>query len=257
MDAPNRRDVLVVSAAAGAALVLGPLAGAAAPGDDVLIPAGPCYLGTSPAQVAELAGRAGYHPAWLQHEAPLQQVHVAAFRIDRFPVTNRRYARFCRATGYPTPADWGGSVPAPECLEHPVVHVNREDARAFAAWDGGRLPTVIEWEKAARGVDARLFPWGDRFEPDACNHDRGTIQPPAGLTRVDAHPLGASPFGVLDLIGNAAEWCEDGPSPFSAHIKGGSWLTAAVLDLRCAARGQSGAANNRQAYIGFRCAREV
>lgn len=257
MNAPTRRDVLVVSVAACAAASLGPFAGAAAASDSVLIPAGPCYLGLPAAQLGELARRYGYHPSWLAHEAPLHEVIVPAFRIDRFPVTNRRYARFCRATGYGVPEGWVGGAPAPECLDHPVVFVHREDARAFAAWDGGRLPTVIEWEKAARGGDARLFPWGHTFDRDACNHDRGTLQPPVGLTRVDAHPRGASPYGVCDLVGNAAEWCEDGPSPFSAYIKGGSWLTASILELRCTARGQSGAANNRLAYIGFRCAREV
>lgn len=257
MEAPTRRDLLVVSLAAGAAVGLGPFARAAVASDDVLIPAGPCSLGITRRQAAELASRWGYHPAWLALEVPLREVHVGAFRIDRFPVTNRRYASFCRATGYPVPEGWVGGAPVPGTFEHPVVQVDRDDARAFAAWDGGRLPTVIEWEKAARGSDARLFPWGDVFEPDACNHDRGALQPPTGLSRVDAHPSGASPHGVLDLIGNAAEWCEDGPSWNCAHIKGGSWLTASVLDLRCSARGQSGAENNRLAYVGFRCAREA
>lgn len=253
----SRRDVLVAPLAAGAALALPRGVAASFLTDRVLVPAGPFLKGTPTAQVHELARRLGYHPSWLLSEAPQQELWLPAFEIDRFPVTNQRYAEFCLDTGWPPPSSWQGPQPPAACLQHPVVMVDRADARAFAGWDGGALPTEAQWEKAARGTDGRAFPWGDRFVREACNFDAGGPVPPQGLAAVDAHPLGASPYGVHDMIGNAAEWCEDGPGPGSAYIKGGSWVTASLVNLRCAARGLSGFANNRAAFLGFRCVREV
>lgn len=144
----------------------------------------------------------------------------------------------------------------PEHLDHPARYVTRADANAFARWAGKRLPTAAEWEKAARGEDGRLYPWGDQFVAEACQHDRGGGRPPGGPVSVKAHPRGASPYGVLDLIGNVAEYCADGPDSDTAYIKGGCWLTSASLNLRCASVGMSGAENNALDYLGFRCAKD-
>lgn len=231
--------------------------GPAAECETVLIPEGPFLMGTSEQQIDMLARRYGVHPAWLGGEAPLRTVALTAYRIDKYPVTNQKYAEFVRATGHQSPSHWRGTDPPSRILDHPVTHVNRADARAFARWAGKRLPTAAEWEKAARGTDGRLFPWGDTFDQDLCHFDCGGSQPPAGTASVTAHPLGASPFGVMDMAGNVLEWCEDGPGPGSGYMKGGCWLTASPLHLRCAAVGQSGFDNNRLDYIGFRCAQEV
>lgn len=223
----------------------------------VLIPAGPFLMGTPPQQIEELARRYGVHPDWLGGEAPQRQIELPAFYIDRYPVTNRQYAAFVQATGQAPPPHWGGQQPPAELLDHPVVYVNRADAQAYCRWAGKRLPTEAEWEKAARGTDGRLFPWGDEFDPRHCHFDPGGPHPPTGTAPVTAHPDGASPFGVRDMAGNVLEWCDDGPGPGAAFLKGGCWLTTSPLHLRCAAHGQSGFDNNRLDYIGFRCVREA
>lgn len=257
MKSPSRREVLAASVAACGALSLISATPLLAAPDRVLIPEGPFLQGTTPAQARALAAQLGYHASWLMGEVPQRTVTLPAFLIDRYPVTNRRYEVFCQATSHPTPVHWKGLTAPLAILDFPVVGIDHAEALEFAAWDGGCLPTAAEWEKAARGTDGRTFPWGNTFDPAACNYDVGGVAPPSGLTHVDAHPLGASPFGVMDLIGNAAEWCWDGPGPRSAYIKGGSWLTASALNLRCAAVGQSGADNNKLSYLGFRCMWEV
>jgi iron(II)-dependent oxidoreductase len=231
--------------------------GATADAETVVIPAGPFPYGTSAAEGARLAARYHHEPSWLSGEFPRREVTLPAYRMDRYPVTNHRYAKFVKATGHRAPSDWGGSIPPGAILDHPVRYVSIEDARAFARWAGQRLPTGVEWEKAARGTDGRHYPWGHRFDPEACHHDRGGATPPTGPVAADAHPGGASPYGVMDMVGNVAEWCEDGPAPGAAYTRGGCWLTASPLNLRCAALGMSGAENNMLDYIGFRCAGEA
>lgn len=244
----------------------------------VLIPAGVFLMGTSLAETEALASQHGYHPSWLSGEPPQREVDLPDFAIDRYPVTNQQYAEFCQATSHPAPAHWGGSAPPVSILDHPVIYVSRPDAAAYAAWAGKRLPTEAEWEKAARGADGRTFPWGNVFDPDACNwnrNDTGEGPPtPSGLevldndwnvalagenlrtTPVTAYPSGASPYGVMDMIGNAAEWCADPPGAV-AYIKGGSWLTAKIVNLRAAHRLMSGFDTNISPFNGFRCAKDV
>lgn len=232
----------------------------------VLIPAGEFLMGTTHEQVQKLAAEFGYHPSWLESESPQRKIDLPAFRIDRYPVTNEQYYGFCLETGHRFPEHWKESGPATELLDHPVRHVNlQDDALAYAKWAGKRLPTEAEWEKAARGTDGRLFPWGNEFNAEACCWNRSGMD---GITTdpVDAHPEGASPYGVMDMTGNLFEWCSDGPADaplldravkFTAFVKGGAWITTEIIDLRPAARGNSGAINNTLAFYGFRCVNEV
>jgi len=231
------------------------------PADMILIPAGKFLMGTTAEQVRELAAEYGYHPSWLESEVPQKEINLPDYTIDRYPVTNRQYHEFCQETGHTSPKHWMDAVPGTEILNHPVCSVNQEDAMAYAEWIGKRLPTEAEWEKAARGTDGRLFPWGDKFDPEACCWNRAetnvlTTDP------VDAHPSGASPYGVMDMAGNLFEWCGDGPADdsnldravkYSAFLKGGAWITTEILDLRPAARGNSGHINNPSSFYGFRC----
>jgi formylglycine-generating enzyme required for sulfatase activity len=259
MNLFTRRDWLTTSALAGAGLMALRLHAAETrdDGEMVLIPGGLFLMGTTRKQADELAKQFGHHPSWLDGEVPQRRVKLKSFRIDKYPVTNRRYFAFVKATGARAPFDWPNGEPNATQLDLPVRYVERKDARAFAKWAGKRLPTAAEWEKAARGTDGQLYPWGNTFDPEACQHDCGGVVPPTGPASVTAHPRGASPYGVMDLIGNLAEYCEDGPGPNSAYIKGGCWLTTLPLNLRCAAVGMSGAENNALDYLGFRCAKDA
>jgi iron(II)-dependent oxidoreductase len=156
-------------------------------------------------------------------------VHIDAFFIDRYPVTNGEYKAFLDATHY-HPADdhnflrdWkNGSYP--EGWEHkPVTWVSLEDAAAYARWAGKRLPHEWEWQYAAQGADGRTYPWGSSWNtanmPIA---DTGRTMQPANDVR--AHPAGASPFGVMDLTGNVWQWTDeyqDGHTR-AAILRGGS-----------------------------------
>ncbi len=231
------------------------------PDEMILISAGSFLMGTTSEQIAELSSRFGYHPSWLSHEAPQRDITLPDYKIDKYPVTNKQYHEFCQATGHTFPEHWANAAPQAEIGMHPVRFVNKDDALAYAKWAGKRLPTEAEWEKAARGTDGRLFPWGNEFNAKACCWNRPedntlTTDP------VDAHPAGASPYGLMDMAGNLFEWCNDGPADesnldravkYSAFLKGGAWITTEILDLRPAARNNSGHINNKSAFYGFRC----
>lgn len=191
-----------------------------------LIPEGPFTAGCSAAHKIELAvDRANK----LNIEyLTLREVTVAAYLIDRYPVTNQDYTRFVEDTGAYAPGPpWAnvyGLAPLawnPQTLlppagleDYPVVYVSYYDAVAYCEWAGKRLPTEAEWEKAARGTDGRPYPWG--WDPAIENYAQVTPIPTGlldtPLAPVTAHMAGASPYGVVDMMGNAYEWCGD-PAP--------------------------------------------
>ncbi len=260
MTTLSRRELL---AAAGALVACTGSTGVAAaaesatPDGMILIPAGSFVMGTSPDEAADLARRYGYHVSWFAGESPRREVGLPAYWIDQYPVTNAQFHAFCRATGYAPRRHWQGAEPSADRRDHPVVAVNRADCLAYATWAGKRLPSEAEWERAARGDRGRAYPWGPEFSPDACcwNRSRGRGRP---LTDpVTAHPGGVSPYGVMDMVGNAAEWCSDSPGPGSGIIKGGCWLSTDPVNLRPAARNMSGFDSNPMDFYGFRCAREA
>jgi formylglycine-generating enzyme required for sulfatase activity len=255
MNAMTRREWLVTAGIAGVSLSTMSLLAVPTEAEDqmVMIPAGPFLMGTSPEEAERLARKFQCHVSWLGGEAPQRTVTLPAFRMDKYPVTNQSYAAFVAATGHQAPYHWPEGKPPASLLDHPVVRVSRGDAFAYAKWAGKRLPTAAEWEKAARGAEGRLYPWGNRFDARACQHDPGGVTPPTGTAPVAAHPRGASPYGVMDLAGNVAEWCANGPGAGSAYLKGGCWLAASPLALRSAAMSLSGFDNNQLDYIGFRC----
>jgi formylglycine-generating enzyme required for sulfatase activity len=154
------------------------------------------------------------------HEHPMQ---VKSFYIDKYPVTNAEFKKFLDSTHYYPKDDlnflhdWkDGSYPK-GWDNKPVTWVSQEDARAYARWAGKRLPHEWEWQYAAQGTDGRLYPWGNEWDdiavpaPDKSRTMRG---PDA----VDGHPKGASPFGVMDMVGNVWQWTEEF---VDEHTRGG------------------------------------
>jgi formylglycine-generating enzyme required for sulfatase activity len=150
-------------------------------------------------------------------------VNVEGFFIARTPVTNGEFALFVAETGHWPPRHWHGSLPPSEIIDHPVVHITWRDALAYAEWRGMRLPTEEEWEKAARGIDGRVYPWGDTFVPGRCNtRESGT----GGTTSVGCYsPDGDSPCGCADMEGNIWEWTasEERRGEYRV-VRGGSFL---------------------------------
>jgi len=153
----------------------------------------------------------------------LQELHVNAFWIDQYPVTNEQFKKFLDATHYHPQDDlnflhdWqNGTYPA-GWDNKPVTWVSLEDARAYAAWAGKRLPHEWEWQYAAQGTDGRIYPWGNAWNTGAIPiPDKGrTLR---GPDAVDAHPQGASSFGVLDLVGNVWQWTDEF---IDEHTRGG------------------------------------
>ncbi|MCC2669262.1 MAG: Serine/threonine protein kinase [Armatimonadetes bacterium] len=169
-----------------------------APSGFVYVPGGECWVGTN-------------DPDADDDVKPARQVFVPSFYIGRTEVTHTEWKRFRPDHRIPAGRE-----------QFPVTKVTLEDARAYCAFVGGYLPTDTEWEKAARGEDGRRYPWGDRLEPGRCNIRDGAGTPRAPGTpvtpncsvrtrikAVDVCPTGASPYGALNMAGNAWEWVSD------------------------------------------------
>ena len=208
---------------------------------------------------------------------PEHHLNVADFYLDRWPVTNAEYKIFIDQTDYPAPnyeVSWCNTKPynwdpqqrtfPQDKADHPVVLVTWEDAMAYAAWAGKRLPTEAEWERAARGLNGRRYPWGNAFDAGLCNSkeaDLGQTSPVGQFS-----PGGDTPEGLVDMVGNVWEWTNSlfRPYPYDADdgresrqasgfrvLRGASWRNDANMAL-CISRldGDFKFFNN----VGFRCA---
>lgn len=270
---------------------------AGVPPDMVMIPAGEFLMGSPDDGLS------------YDDERPQRLVYVASFSIDRYEVTNTQYKQFVDSTGHPPPSHltpqfnlWHQLAPLPGSEQHPVVNVSWHDAVSYCRWQEKRLPTEAEWEKAARGTGAYRYPWGmdwDIFTANSASYwARRTIEfkdsaawkafwvtgDGARLSRahglngevltlpIGSFPKGASPYGVLDMTGNAAEWVQDWYEPYSylnaplsdpqgpqgqllKVVRGGSWLKPA-RNIRVTDRDYA-MPTDRATGIGFRCAKDV
>ncbi|MEL7645519.1 MAG: SUMF1/EgtB/PvdO family nonheme iron enzyme [Anaerolineaceae bacterium] len=240
-----------------------------APEGMVIVPAGEFRMGCDPAQ------NSGY--ACPKDELPLHTLTLKAFFIDRYEVTNARYAECVQAQACRPPLVLSSETREhyyddPSFADFPVVNVSWKDADAFCQWAGKRLPTEAEWEKAARGGIHAAFPWGND-EPSCILAN--AFDPLSGqlclgdTSAVGTHPDGASAFGAEDMAGNVWEWVSDwyansyyaesptvdpgGPQgEVEKALRGGSWVSRSIY-LRVAARSYDLNFNSSD-DAGFRCA---
>jgi formylglycine-generating enzyme required for sulfatase activity/predicted nucleic acid-binding Zn ribbon protein len=230
--------------------------------DLVYIPEGEFIMGSGPKE----------DPYFFGSEGPQHMVYLGGYWIYRTEVTNAMYEKCVEANGCPKPIN-NGSNTRPSYYgnqvysDHPVVYVTWRNASSYCHWAGGRLPTEAEWEKAARGTDGRLFPWGNQVpQPNHANYGARDTE------AVGSYPEGASPYGVLDMAGNVIEWVGDyfqaayyqvsvyenplGPISGSTRVyRGGAYHNPAA-SIRTVMRG-SRSESHANVDIGFRCVLDV
>ncbi len=234
----------------------------------VRIPAGPFIMGSG-----EQDGIIGIEVG--VDEVPRHQVDLPDYEIDRFEVTNDQYEAFVRSTGHRVPSEprfpayyrWQNRHPPQDQSNYPVSYVDYDDASAYCAWRGKRLPTEEEWEKAARGTDGRKWPWGNTFDPKKCNTEMSHLGWPVPVGSLKE---GGSPYGVMDMCGNQAEWTSSWYKSYPGNtlkreafgetlkvVRGGAWTLPAYPFSRISHRSYAVLPTKRHRSIGFRCARNA
>jgi formylglycine-generating enzyme required for sulfatase activity len=165
----------------------------------ILIPAGEFLMGSDPQQ----------DKAASDDEQPQHRLFLPDYFLAKTSVTHAQYSAFVRATGHEVPQGWTNGTLPPDMEDHPVVNVSWYDAKDYCQWlsqatgKDYRLPSEAKWEKGARGIDGRIYPWGNQWDATRCNSLESGLEK---TTSVHAYPQGASPYGVLDMAGNVCEW---------------------------------------------------
>jgi formylglycine-generating enzyme len=204
-------------------------------------------------------------------EQPERSIHLESFFIDRYEITNGQYQAFVSATNHRhpgPPSRYAKNMVRMRGMNQPVVYVSWEDADAYCRWKGKRLPTEAEWEKAMRGTDGRLWPWGNMPDLNAANwarvDDGFEATAPVGSLKHDV-----SPYGIVDGAGNVMEWVADwyaedsyrdpadrnpvGPEHGLFKVLRGGAYTSTGSDIRITSRSKM-VPDFRDETIGFRCA---
>lgn len=226
-------------------------------------------LGSTEAEAWSALGRCRKEPladrcdeTTFASELPVRTQLVAGFWMSRTEVTVTDYAR-CVSAGRCAPAGYEGGGQRFQRAELPVTLVTFDDARHYCSFRAGRLPTEAEFERAARGVARRAYPWGNGYHGRLSNHGRLGVDPTDAsdgfteLAPVGSFPSGATPEGILDLAGNAAEWSDSFAPDATAQasgervVRGGHFASAAPF-LRGAAR-DARPPGAREPTLGFRC----
>lgn len=242
-------------------------------------------MGSTPEQIEAAIAMDKDGPQFpLKHETPRFRAALPDFYIGVYAVTNEQFARFL-SDARPSAADlqrwvsWldqivldpsGAYVTRAGFENHPAINVTWFGAEAYCQWAGLRLPTEIEWEKAARGDDGRVFPWGNEWDADRLcwwgSHDAKET-----TSAVDAFAQGCSPYGIYQMAGNVEEWCADSYQPniyrryatgdlrvpqtgIGKLVRGGNCLRKNKLEFRCAMRRANAPAFTNVLLTGIRCA---
>jgi len=229
------------------------------PNEMISIPAGPFIRGSN-------------HR--LPDEGPEYTAETKAFLIDKYEVTNLQYKQFIDATNRKSPKHFRNRTYPEGKIDHPVVWVSWYDAHDYCEWAGKRLPTDIEWEKAARGTDGRDYPWGDDFDVNKVNSPVRwvSLNMPGDTTPAGAFEGGKSPYGLYDMSGNVWEWTDSWYTQYPGNewpsenygelykvLKGGSWWDCSFYQCGVSAPSFNRSyfkQNIKNSSFGFRCAKD-
>jgi len=244
----------------------------------ILVPAGEFIIGVGESEMEKLKEESSVDKYWFEAETPQQKIYLDAFYIDKYEVTNAQYRKFVEQTNHSPPSvphtfDKGKLVYGFKPWEDerfnqpdaPVVGVTYYDAIEYAKWAGKRLPTEAEWEKAARGTEPNIYPWGNEWDSSKCNsREEGIWQ----VSKITEFTGDISPYGIFGMGGNVCEWVYDwydndyykkivARNPKGAKkgkarsVRGGCWNFSRVLS-RCASRNGYPPESSCN-YLGFRC----
>lgn len=263
----------------------------------ILIPAGSFEMGITTEDLEELVAIGKKVPhmnlrhaeGWYGDERPKHTVQIDSFYFDKYEVTNLQFTEFVEKTGYQAKGNWQKYAGSGRKY-HPVVSVTWNDANAYAAWAGKRLPTEQEWEYAAKGgLDVKWFPWGNKPDPSKANYRSqgesffdGTLRFFLGRN-ITTEPVGSyepNGFGLYDMCGNVSEWCKDDYLPYPGLLenswkfstrrpfkktdvpdnrkisRGGNWDSSNPVFIRL--NNRTGMNPNYVSYTqGFRCAKSI
>ena len=225
----------------------------------VLIPASEFIMGSDRTEIENAIKKSGGKMKWYLDEEPKKKISLPPFYIDIHEVTNADYKKFDQNYSFPS-----------DRAKHPVVNIKWGKANEYCKWAGKRLPTEEEWEKAARGTDGSIYPWGNEFDKLMCNSYESGFGGSAkvgqfaqetsgstafgGTTEVDKYKEGKSPYGLYDMAGNVWEWTDTwyNKEKELRVIKGGSWLTPPISTRSAVRLGESPDMESND--NGFRCA---